>query len=103
MNKERKRIPSGGRRRDMSSTNDQHIEDLDTALKMFREFPNFQLKELLFLPTILYIFAKCFELNTIHLNIIISPFLILLFLQLTTHILIEYKKLKLLFKTIIFP
>ncbi len=103
MNKKRKRNPSGGRRRDMSSMNDQHIEDLDTALKMFREFPIFQLKELLFLPTVICLFAKYFEMNTIHLNIIISPFLILLFLQLTTHILIEYKKFKLLFKTIIFP
>lgn len=99
--KKRKTIPSDGSLRDMSSMNEQHIENRDTALKMFREFPTFQLKDLLILPTVICI-AKYFYLEGFLLTILLSPFLIILILQLTTHILIEYKKLKLVYRTNIF-
>jgi hypothetical protein len=93
MTKKRKRIPSGGRRRDMSSMTDQHIIENLTTLKVF---PN---KELLILSTIFSI-GKIFNLNTIFLIFIIFPFVILFSLQITTLILIEYENLKIVFKTI---
>jgi hypothetical protein len=80
---------------------DQHFKNFKINLKLLREFPDFQLRELLLLPTSICIFVKCFELNTFYLFFIISPFFIILFLQLTTQILIESKKLKLVLKSII--
>lgn len=100
MNKKRKKIPFGGRRRDMSSTNDQHIEILDSALKTFRYFSIFQLRELLILPAIISI-GKFFNMNTLFLIFIIFPLVILFSLRITTRILIEYENLKIIFKNII--
>ena len=79
-----------------SSINDQHIEDLDTALKTF---PNFPLKELIVLSAIFSI-ENFSNLNIIFLIFIIFPFLILFSLKITTCILIEYENLKIVLKTI---
>ena len=100
MIKNRKKTPFGCRRRVMlSSRNDQHIEDWNTTLKSFRNF--FQLKELLVLPAASYIIANYLDIKTFQTTIIHSLLFIILILQLTTHILIQYKNLKLVFKTTI--
>jgi hypothetical protein len=99
--KKRRKFPSGGRRRDTSLRNQQHTEDLNTLLKRFREAKLFRLKGSIFLPMI-YISAKCLDINTNYLNSIIFLFFILLFLQLTTLILFELEKIKILLITL-FP
>ena len=99
MIKKRKKDPSGCRRRDrLSSRNDQHIEDWNTTLNTFRIFPKF--KELLIIPTASFIIANYLDTKTFQTTIILSLLFILLILQFITHILIQYKNLKTVFRSI---
>jgi hypothetical protein len=99
MIKKKKKNPPGCRRRDMSSTNEQHSKDLYTSLKIFREFPVLRSSKLLFLPTLITIITKYSDLNRLLLIVVIFPLIIRWILENATYIIIEYKKLKILVRT----